>query len=277
MSNQAVKSSVYSSPKRKRHADEPERSLRLLLSPGSALDTDHPHQASSEQDAIVAEDGSPRTAVAGHLQKLNIDSTPIALDFGERKLVERSPKRLRSQDQDIKGPDEIRSSADSMSPARQTCEASTDRIAVAEPQGTNEKEIAETPTPSKTARAESPSPGIDTKNPGRTKPPSMPPRSSPPPDTSTWRDIEITGHAPTDPSDDGYGINGIGFRPTPAMAQARAQKRTQQILDWRNREAREARQKRSERRRVNGRGVTEEGELGKPDQRRRVRFQEGQA
>lgn len=75
---------------------------------------------------------------------------------------------------------------------------------------------------------------------------------SPPLSVLTWQDSEITGHltGPTnDPDDDGTGLNGIGFRPTPAIAYVRAQKRRQQILDWKAREAREARAKRSERRR----------------------------
>lgn len=75
---------------------------------------------------------------------------------------------------------------------------------------------------------------------------------SPPLSTLTWHDSEITGHLvdpSKDPDDDGTGLNGIGFRPTPALAYVRAQKRRQQILDWKAREAREARAKRSERRR----------------------------
>lgn len=75
---------------------------------------------------------------------------------------------------------------------------------------------------------------------------------SPPLSVLTWQDSEITGHLAgpaTDPDDDGTGLNGIGFKPTPAMAYARAQKRRQQVLDWKAREAREARAKRSERRR----------------------------
>ena len=75
---------------------------------------------------------------------------------------------------------------------------------------------------------------------------------SPPPPSLTWQDSEITGHLvdpATDPEDDGTGLNGIGFRPTPALAYARAQKRRQQLMDWRAREARDARAKRSERRR----------------------------
>ncbi|KAJ0426309.1 hypothetical protein BJY00DRAFT_129659 [Aspergillus carlsbadensis] len=79
-------------------------------------------------------------------------------------------------------------------------------------------------------------------------------RKSPPPpgeadeDIFTWNDSEITGHNPTDPDDDGYGINGIGFKPTAAIAWARSQKRQKQVTDWRSREAREARERRRERR-----------------------------
>jgi hypothetical protein len=67
----------------------------------------------------------------------------------------------------------------------------------------------------------------------------------------TWQDNEITGHEldATSPDDDGEGINGIGFQPTPAMAYARSQKRRQQVEGWKLREAREARQRRMDRRR----------------------------
>ncbi|KAJ4290912.1 hypothetical protein N0V90_010108 [Kalmusia sp. IMI 367209] len=86
---------------------------------------------------------------------------------------------------------------------------------------------------------------------------------SPPLSALTWQDSEITGHLadPTkDPDDDGTGLNGIGFRPTPAIAYVRAQKRRQQILDWKAREARDARAKRSERRRrgIGGRSSREQ-------------------
>ncbi|KAJ5667038.1 hypothetical protein N7507_002902 [Penicillium longicatenatum] len=79
-------------------------------------------------------------------------------------------------------------------------------------------------------------------------------RLSPPPaavskeDPFTWHDYEITGHDPTDPTDDGYGINGVGFKPTAAIAWARSQKRQKQVAEWKTREAREAREKRRQRR-----------------------------
>ncbi|KAK0106244.1 hypothetical protein ONS96_003885 [Cadophora gregata f. sp. sojae] len=89
----------------------------------------------------------------------------------------------------------------------------------------------------------------------------------------TWHDDEITGHNPTDPDDDGEGINGIGFKPTPAEAYARTQKRRQQMAEYRNREAREARKMRSERRRG-----SEMSKASKEEQEtaRRVRFMEAE-
>ncbi|KAH7401436.1 hypothetical protein BKA66DRAFT_450428 [Pyrenochaeta sp. MPI-SDFR-AT-0127] len=75
----------------------------------------------------------------------------------------------------------------------------------------------------------------------------------------TWKDSEITGHLvdpSTDPDDDGTGLNGIGFKPTPALAYARSQRRRQQLNEWKARETREARAKRSERRRRGVGGTT---------------------
>jgi hypothetical protein len=77
----------------------------------------------------------------------------------------------------------------------------------------------------------------------------------------TWKDSEITGHdIDKSGDDDGEGINGIGFRPTPAMEYARRQKRRQQISEWKTREARDARQRRIERRRGGGRDRSSSGE-----------------
>ncbi|KAL3426338.1 hypothetical protein PVAG01_03130 [Phlyctema vagabunda] len=91
----------------------------------------------------------------------------------------------------------------------------------------------------------------------------------------TWHDDEITGHDPSDPEDDGEGINGIGFRPTAAMAHARTAKRKQQMEAYRTREAREARERRSERRRaseLSKKSTKEEAETA-----RRVRFLEAES
>lgn len=106
------------------------------------------------------------------------------------------------------------------------------------------------------------------------------PRSpTPPPATLTWQDSEITGHLVdplTDPDDDGTGINGIGFKPTPALAYARSQKRRQQLNEWKLRETREARARRSERRRRGIRGTpSREGTVEREvivEKRRTVKF-----
>ncbi|KAI1007360.1 hypothetical protein K3495_g857 [Podosphaera aphanis] len=84
-------------------------------------------------------------------------------------------------------------------------------------------------------------------------------------------DNEASYYDLTDPEDDGEGINGIGFRPTPAEADARMQKRKRQILDYRIRESREARRLRCERRSLNE-CTTERSKV--PERARRVRFLE---
>ncbi|POS81376.1 hypothetical protein DHEL01_v200210 [Diaporthe helianthi] len=65
----------------------------------------------------------------------------------------------------------------------------------------------------------------------------------------TWHEDEITIYDPDDEDDDGVGINGIGFKPTPAIAYARTMKRRQQLAEYKKREEREARARRSSRRR----------------------------
>ena len=89
-----------------------------------------------------------------------------------------------------------------------------------------------------------------------------------------WHESEITGHDPDDPDDDGYGINGIGFKPTSAMAQARTLKRKHQIAEYRNREAKEARQKRSERRRVASTESKNTSPVPESPSKSKVRFRE---
>ncbi|KAI6780220.1 uncharacterized protein J7T54_002999 [Emericellopsis cladophorae] len=86
----------------------------------------------------------------------------------------------------------------------------------------------------------------------------------------TWREDEITIYDPEDVDDDGTGINGVGFRPTPALAQARIQKRRQQMADYRKREENEARARRMQKRREQVKGEEEASK----DIARRVQFME---
>lgn len=93
----------------------------------------------------------------------------------------------------------------------------------------------------------------------------------------TWHEDEITVYDPEDEDDDGVGINGIGFKPTPAIAHARTMKRRQQLAEYKKREEREARARRSLRRR---RGSPEPAQSGRPQLEtvdsasRKVRFTE---
>ncbi|KIW12184.1 hypothetical protein PV08_09460 [Exophiala spinifera] len=93
-----------------------------------------------------------------------------------------------------------------------------------------------------------------------------------------WHDSEITGHDPDpdDPDDDLYGINGVGFRPTAAIAWSRSRRRKQQLEEYKNREAREARQQRSERRK---RGISDSEDVpsldNSPRKSVRVHFEDG--
>jgi len=111
-----------------------------------------------------------------------------------------------------------------------------------------------------------------TQNRSSTQPRPLNRSPSPLASTLTWHDSEITGHLAdpaTDPDDDGTGLNGIGFKPTPAIAYARSQKRRQQLNEWKARETRDARAKRHDRRRRGGGGsvsreVTVERELAPP-------------
>lgn len=85
----------------------------------------------------------------------------------------------------------------------------------------------------------------------------------------TWHEDEITIYDPEDEDDDGTGINGVGFKPTPALAHARVMKRRQQLAEYRKREENDARAKRSQRRRGAHRSTPSPDE---GQSRRRVRF-----
>ncbi|KAH6623369.1 hypothetical protein F5144DRAFT_550922 [Chaetomium tenue] len=127
-----------------------------------------------------------------------------------------------------------------------------------------------------------------TKPPPRNTPTPTPTTTTTPPPTITdplrasltWHDDEITIYDPDDSDDDGTGINGIGFKPTPAEAYARTVRRRQQLAEYRKREERDARAKRSLRRRGGGSPApggevvrVGGGKKGKGE-RRRVRFLE---
>ena len=254
------------SPKRKRDDD------RILFSgapsPSRLKTTALPTGPHMESDLVI--EGSPRSTVAGRLQNLDLDehhqipSLDIDLSFETQNVsTDKNPGGFHPQiflpPQSFVGP--ITPPPSSSGPP-----SGISQLAYESQPTTMPIEIPETP---RLRPVSSPTP-----------PPSTPKRKSPPPPSPAlwWSDTEITGYNPSDPTDDGYGINGVGFLPTPAIANARAERRKKQVAEWKNREAREARQKRSDRRRRRDRSVG-----GSTDQRdgnsraeegRRVRFLE---
>lgn len=87
----------------------------------------------------------------------------------------------------------------------------------------------------------------------------------------TWQDEEITGYKMNDPEDDGEGVNGIGFRPTPKEALIRARKREKQLAAYKDQEAKYARNMRRERRNLDS--IKRNNEKGQQTMKR-VRFKE---
>lgn len=212
------------------------------------------------EDSQVA-DGSPRTAVAGHLQSLDLEEVVIPADaspsFGmaRRSSSDRSPAPTAPFAPHVSLPPGQTFHHDRFDPT--TPPTSSHTLAPQQQQQPPGLEVPETPHLQPTTTVP-PCPDDKPLHPPTTsrestapQPAPAPPLSPVPqyPNTLWWTDTEITGHSPSDPTDDGYGINGVGFVPTPAMASVRAEKRKRQVRDWKEREAREARAKRGERRR----------------------------
>lgn len=106
-------------------------------------------------------------------------------------------------------------------------------------------------------------------------PPSSEPDAHNPDENMTWQDSEITGREiDSAADDDGEGINGIGFIPTPAIVNKRSEWRRRQIQEWRARESKEARQTRYDKRKATHRDSAIALDDGGALKRRMVRFAE---
>ncbi|KAL9580178.1 MAG: hypothetical protein Q9212_004650 [Teloschistes hypoglaucus] len=266
------------SPKRKRNTDDP-LDIPFAPPPTRLRITDPSNRAvysqshnnnddndDDDDDDEVAGDRSPRAAVAGCFQSLNLNG--YGFDFTS-PVKARSPRPSTIADSKDSQAMSSQVSTQPSEPQPMFSDATTVGNVTSDQLSNSAGlplEIPETPRLKPTAVSSAAISPI--------------PRSkSPPPLALWWADTEITGHEPTDPADDGYGINGVGFLPTPAMASARAERRKRQVAEWKSREAREARQRRSEARRrrdfeMSSGGVgASEGTLN-GGQQRRVRFLE---
>ncbi|KAL9029844.1 MAG: hypothetical protein Q9196_001956 [Gyalolechia fulgens] len=257
--------SMFAAPKRKRDSNDPS-DLAPAPSPTRLRTSNLPARLVVPADDTNG-DWSPQTTVAGRFQNLNLTTYGVDFPTAMEKSFSSSSAIADSQGSDLSSgqasipstnsqPTTFNSSVPTNLPLHSSTSHPTDLPL----------EIPETPRLKPTTCPSSV--------------PSPRPRSkSPPPLNLWWADAEITGHKPTDPADDGYGINGVGFLPTPAIANARAERRKRQVAEWKSREAREARQRRSEARRRRDYEMDNEGRhtstggLG-GGQQRRVRFLE---
>ena len=280
--------SITASPKRKRGASTPH------TPPSSSSPRSSTPQ---KQQQIHRRDASPRARVAHQLSELQIQSGDGGLkvgrlDWRRRPQQQQRPRQQQDETRPIDGDNDKaptereRTDYKSILPA-QDHEEVKDAKEEASDAGTQTKRVKV--VPSGGPMAESPpedsallEPRPDDSAVLTAEPAYVPVaiRSSPPP---TWQPHEITGHLAADPDDDGEGVNGIGFRPTPALAWARTERRKAQVQEYKSREAREARRLRSEKRRGHdgggrdgggGGGMAEGGAIGAEGQGRRVRFVE---
>lgn len=233
------------SPKRKREPSESDY-YSPSASPASIASIDSFEEVSLRDEGEL-ESYSPRTAVVGRFGELAIRgdlvSDPRTLTVNPRgSLALPAPEACEPDSHELKNmPDAL--------PA--TSSEPGDRQALQfEPPATQDQ----TPlpnSPSKKKSANFSRKHVNPSSPSKRKQRLSPPLADTPSeeDPLVWHDSEITGHNPSDPTDDGYGINGIGFKPTASIAWERSQKRKKQVAEWKNREAREARERRRERRR----------------------------
>ncbi|KAI9822487.1 MAG: hypothetical protein M1827_000206 [Pycnora praestabilis] len=247
--------SNYTSPKRKRDASEMIAASPEVSHSDSRLNTDmSSFSIPALPDSHASGEGSPRTVVASQLEDLKLKVGDVGdIGFGTFNVGNTHTKRFRLDDTwgaheaNVEHNGKIRDT-ESQKPGVDSSTAILQGLGPSFDLGRSQ--VAFQPKFGNTTQL-----SIGSMQPSRPKAR----RKSPPPpaftvthpelDSLTWHENEITGHDPNDPEDTGEGLNGIGFKPTPAMAYNRSQHRKQQIMEWKNREARDARQKRSERRR----------------------------
>ncbi|KAJ5773603.1 hypothetical protein N7457_008499 [Penicillium paradoxum] len=229
------------SPKRKREPSESD-----CYSP-SASPTSTISIASFQESPIRDEDElerySPRAAVAGRFGELAIRGDPFSdpgtlIGDSRQGSAALPAQKTCESDYQKNMPEALPSSNE---PDRQGLRF--------EPPATQDPSTSLPTSPAK-KNGKTPRKHLNPSSPSKRKQRLSPPLAQTPSeeDPLVWHDSEITGHNPSDPTDDGYGINGIGFKPTASIAWERSQKRQKQVTEWKNREAREARERRRERR-----------------------------
>jgi len=183
---------------------------------------------------------SPHAAVAGQFQELDLHGCScLNIGLDRTSHEHRDTAHIEAE---VDGGTSGDSAMDINSTFTEILEPSEPKT---QPQTTQDDEATSTSATPSHSRSQ-PASGVRITPRRRRKSPPL--ADNPDEDPLTWHDSEITVFDPTDPNDDGYGINGVGFKPTATIAWDRLQKRKKQISEWKSREAREAREKRRERR-----------------------------
>lgn len=226
-----------------------------------------------QDNHILDEDrgrNSPRSVVAGCLGDLDIYGDASRPESKHQTIATDGkplPSRIRDQSAVIKSSGGAESIASGSPPPDTHREEEIIPHPPAQKKGRTSTSPASSPKRSPKAKHSSalqPEPRRRSKSP--------PLSSSSDENPLTWSDSEITGHLGNDPNDDGYGINGLGFKPTAAMARSRSERRKKQIAEWKTREAREARQSRRERRDGVGGESNESNQETKNQSYKKVKF-----
>lgn len=272
------------SPKRKR--DEKPRSPQHRVT-SRRLDTLPEKQMLSSGDDIDTEAHTPRSRVAhsfgdleiqgtGGVSRLDLLGTSKPYNGETRKQVKSAQNGLKEIPETPQAPpNTVSGTVDGkgrLDNQHNKVIFSGAKLSTTLPSRPSQKLPASPSSPATPPRQFSPAPS----------PPDTPESSLPQePASLHWEESEITGHNPSDPEDDGEGINGVGFKPTAAIARARSERRRKQLADYKSREdkdARDARAKRAAlRRRKGSEGVaskTEENHVSEKE--RRVRFSEAE-
>ncbi|KAI9043759.1 uncharacterized protein KD926_003111 [Aspergillus affinis] len=251
----SVPTMTFSSPQRQRASSEDSDIYNASVSSPSNVSIHSLPEARLREEEDLGR-YSPRAAVAGRLGELAIRADPLSTPqfthgrFDQTPMAQ--PLHTSWPDLDYRG-----MAASNPAPPSQDWAGGLSAATV-ENDHNDRHHDDNTPNANPTIPNRSPKKSVSAsprkkRNPLAAAKPRSQRRSPPPPHSApknplTWQDSEITGHNPTDPSDDGYGINGLGFKPTASMAWNRSQRRQKQVADWRSREAREARERRREKR-----------------------------
>ncbi|KXG48704.1 uncharacterized protein PGRI_025740 [Penicillium griseofulvum] len=235
------------SPKRKREPSESDF-YSPSASPISIASIDS-FQEVPLQDEDELESYSPRASVAGRFGELAIRGDLLSDPGSFSENSRRESLALPTQKTCEPDSDKLNNMPEAL-PATSS-EPSDRQVLRFEPPPTTQDPTSSPVSPSKKKSAAFSRKQLNPSSPSKRKQRLSPPLTDTPSeeDPLVWHDSEITGHNPSDPTDDGYGINGIGFKPTASIAWERSQKRQKQVAEWKNREAREARERRRERRR----------------------------